>query len=130
MTKLSKKVKKYEDGSAGLEASGQMSFSDKFKQKLSDSKLFNSTISLGTSILGSMPTPNADLNANNQSMAEMRGSINQQLISSGDPYMMMAGAASMLIDKTGGFSESQIPSFIRSCAFPVQTSVPWESPDI
>lgn len=51
------------------------------------------------------PTPNADLNSNNQMAAQARDGISNALLSSGNPYAMMAGAAVKVIDKTGGFSD-------------------------
>lgn len=51
------------------------------------------------------PTPNADLNSNNQMAAQARDGISNALLSSGNPYAMAAGAAVKVIDKTGGFSD-------------------------
>lgn len=51
------------------------------------------------------PTPNADLNSNNQMAAQARDGISNALLSSGNPYAMAAGAAVKIIDKTGGFSD-------------------------
>ena len=51
------------------------------------------------------PTPNADLNSNNQMAAQARDGISNALLASGNPYAMAAGAAVKVIDKTGGFSD-------------------------
>ena len=52
------------------------------------------------------PTPNADLNSNNQMAAQARDGISNALLSSGNPYAMAFGAAVKVIDKTGGFSDA------------------------
>lgn len=51
------------------------------------------------------PTPNADLNSNNQMAAQARDGISNALLASGNPYAMAAGAAVKVIDKTGGFTD-------------------------
>lgn len=51
------------------------------------------------------PTPNADLNGNNQMAAQIRDGVSNALLSSGNPYAMVAGAAVKVLDKTGGFSD-------------------------
>ena len=51
------------------------------------------------------PTPNADLNGNNQMAAQVRDGVSNALLSSGNPYAMVAGAAVKVLDKTGGFSD-------------------------
>lgn len=56
-------------------------------------------------IANKFPTPNADLNSNNQMAAQARGAISSALMSSGNPYAMAAGAAVMVLDKTGGFTD-------------------------
>lgn len=52
------------------------------------------------------PTPNKDLNSNNQMAAGIRDGVSTALLSSGNPYAMAAGAAVKIIDKTGGFSDA------------------------
>lgn len=56
-------------------------------------------------IVNKFPTPNADLNSNNQMAAQARGAISNALMSSGNPYAMAAGAIVMGLDKTGGFTD-------------------------
>lgn len=56
-------------------------------------------------MLQRFPTPNADLNSNNQMAANARGTISNTLLSSGNPYAMAAGVAITALDKTGGFSD-------------------------
>lgn len=56
-------------------------------------------------IASKFPTPRADLNTTNQTMAAARDGISNALLSSGNPYAMAAGAAVKIIDKTGGFSD-------------------------
>lgn len=56
-------------------------------------------------LASAFPTPNAELNANNQKAAQTRQAISGALMSSGNPYAMAAGAAVMVLDKTGGFSD-------------------------
>ena len=58
------------------------------------------------SIASKFPTPRADLNSNNQTMAAAREGISSALLSSGNPYAMAAGAIVKVVDKTGGFSDS------------------------
>ena len=58
------------------------------------------------SIASKFPTPRADLNSNNQTMAAARDGISSALLSSGNPYAMAAGAIVKVVDKTGGFSDS------------------------
>lgn len=56
-------------------------------------------------IASKFPTPRADLNTTNQTMAAARDGISNALLSSGNPYAIAAGAAVKIIDKTGGFSD-------------------------
>ena len=56
-------------------------------------------------IADQFPTPNADLNSNNQMAAQARAGISDALMSTGNPYAMAAGAAVKILDKTGGFSD-------------------------
>jgi hypothetical protein len=56
-------------------------------------------------LASAFPTPNADLNSNNQMAAGIRDGVSNALLSSGNPYAMAAGAAVKIIDKTGGFSD-------------------------
>lgn len=56
-------------------------------------------------IASMFPTPNADLNSNNQMAAGAREGISNALLTSGNPYAMAAGAAVKILDKTGGFSD-------------------------
>ena len=58
------------------------------------------------SIASKFPTPRADLNSNNQTMAAARDGISSALLSSGNPYAMAAGTIVKVVDKTGGFSDS------------------------
>lgn len=56
-------------------------------------------------LVSKFPTPNAELNSNNQMAAQARDGISNALLASGNPYAMAAGAAVKVIDKTGGFSD-------------------------
>ena len=51
------------------------------------------------------PTPNAELNSNNQMAAQARDNISSTLMSSGNPYAMAAGALVKVIDKAEGFND-------------------------
>lgn len=57
-------------------------------------------------IASAFPTPNADLNSNNQIGAGIRDGFSSALLSSGNPYAMTAGAIVKVLDKTGGFTDA------------------------
>ena len=57
-------------------------------------------------VFDSFPTPNQELNENNNMMANIRGTVSSGLMTSGNPYAMAAGVALKIIDKTGGFVDA------------------------
>lgn len=75
----------------------------------------NALGSKGTSIAGGLvagmydavPTADKVVNSNDQMGADIRGTANKALLSgAAGPWGMVAGAANMLIDKTGGFTDA------------------------
>ena len=57
-------------------------------------------------VFDSIPTPNQELNENNNMMAGIRSTASSALMASGNPYAMAAGVALKIIDKTGGFVDA------------------------
>ena len=57
-------------------------------------------------VFDSIPTPNQELNENNNMMAGIRSTASSALMASGNPYAMAAGVALKIIDKTGGFTDA------------------------
>lgn len=76
-------------------------------QGLQNSQLFQAGMSTVGNVFGSMPTPRADLNANNDTASQVRGAASDALLSgAAGPWGMAAGAAMKVIDATGGFSDA------------------------
>ncbi len=104
-----KQIQKFDGGgnpSGNLNGNTQ---SNPISSSIGTTQNFNPYSLAGTfgSMLGSMiPTPNANLNSNNQLTSSIRQGISSSLMTSGNPYAMAAGAAVMAIDKTGGFSDA------------------------
>lgn len=96
-------VKKYQDrGAAAGAASGVGAAMQGFGQ----GGVYGMIAQGVGGIANKFPTPNADLNSNNQATAAARGAISDALLTTGNPYAMAAGAAIKIIDKTGGFSNA------------------------
>lgn len=53
-----------------------------------------------------IPTADEDINATDQEIEQVRGKISQGLMQSGNPWLMAAGAAYGVMDKTGGFTDA------------------------
>lgn len=75
-------------------------------QGFSTSNIYSMIAKGAGGFLSKFPTPNADLNSNSQATAGVREGISDALISSGNPYAMLAGVATKVIDKTGGFTDA------------------------
>lgn len=105
-----KYIKKYQNPSgSGITASSSSSDNSGYTSSVATTQNFSPYSLVGTfgNMLGSMiPTPNAQLNSNNQLTSSIRQGISSSLMSSGNPYAMAAGAIVMGIDKTGGFSDA------------------------
>lgn len=100
---MSKLIKKYYDG--GTSGSSGNQFQNGVMSGLQQGNAY-SMIAQGVGGFASkFPTPNADLNSNNQMAAQVRDGVSNALLSSGNPYAMAAGAAVKVIDKTGGFTD-------------------------
>ena len=57
-------------------------------------------------IVGALPSADREVNSLDASAGQIRGSVNQALMSSGNPYAMAAGLANSIIEKTGGFTDA------------------------
>lgn len=61
---------------------------------------------LGSATYDQIPTADEIHNNNDEFASNTRSTINKTLLSSGNPYMMAAGAINTIIDKTGGFTDA------------------------
>lgn len=104
-----KQIRKFTDGGGTPNSNPSNTQSNPIASSIGTTQNFNPYSLAGSfgNMLGTMiPTPNANLNGNNQLTASIRQGISGSLMSSGNPYAMAAGAAVMAIDKTGGFSDA------------------------
>ena len=76
------------------------------KQGFMNSSAYSAIANGVGGIFDSIPTPNQELNENNNMMANIRGTVSSGLMMSGNPYAMAAGVALKVIDKTGGFTDA------------------------
>lgn len=77
-----------------------------FTSKMANSASYNAAMQGVGSIANSFPTPRSDLNENSHLSAGIREGASDAMLASGNPYVMAAGAAVKVLDKTGGFSDS------------------------
>lgn len=65
---------------------------------------------IGANMLGAtydgIPTADKTINSNDYTMETIRGTLNKGMLTSGNPYLMAAGAVNTIIDKTGGFTDA------------------------
>ena len=76
------------------------------KQGFMNSSAYSAIANGVGGVFDSIPTPNQELNENNNTVANIRGGVSSALMMSGNPYAMAAGVALKVIDKTGGFTDA------------------------